>query len=85
MSAAEFIHSGKLFINGRYEDGASGKTFDVVNPATGEMLTTVPDGGCARCRPGGGGRARQLREEELARDGSVEEKRRSCGTSRKSC
>ncbi len=38
------IKPGKLFIDGREEDAASGKTIDVMNPATGERLTTVPDG-----------------------------------------
>jgi aldehyde dehydrogenase (NAD+) len=38
---------GKLFINGRHEDAEGGKTIDVMNPATGERLTTVPDGGAA--------------------------------------
>src|ERR1700693_3485160 len=51
MSAAEAIQSkfapGKLFINGKLEDAASGKTIDVINPATGELLTTVPDGDAA--------------------------------------
>jgi aldehyde dehydrogenase (NAD+) len=41
------LRPGKLFINGRAEDAASGKTIDVVNPATGELLTTVPDGDAA--------------------------------------
>src|SRR5216684_4533576 len=48
MSASEAtkpkLNPGKLFINGRQEDAAGGKTIDVVNPATGELLTTVPDG-----------------------------------------
>src|SRR5216117_1981598 len=48
MSAVEGIkptlNPGKLFINGREEDAAGGKTIDVMNPATGELLTTVPDG-----------------------------------------
>jgi aldehyde dehydrogenase (NAD+) len=47
MSTAEAakptLKQGKLFINGREEDAASGKTIDVINPATGELLTTVPD------------------------------------------
>src|SRR4030088_2093419 len=47
MSAAEIIKPkldpGKLFINGRREDAASGKTIDVMNPATGELLTTVSE------------------------------------------
>src|SRR5258708_10178725 len=48
MSAVETssptLNPGKLFINGRQEDSASGKTIDVMNPATGDRLTTVPDG-----------------------------------------
>jgi aldehyde dehydrogenase (NAD+) len=48
MSAVEIgtptLNPGKLFINGRHEDSASGKTIDVMNPATGARLTTVPDG-----------------------------------------
>ena len=48
MSAAETstptLNPGKLFINGRHEDSTSGKTIDVMNPATGARLTTVPDG-----------------------------------------
>src|SRR5437762_13208106 len=41
------LRPGKLFINGRAEDAASGKTIDVINPATGEVLTTVPDADAA--------------------------------------
>ena len=33
-----------MFINGEWVDAISGKTFDVVNPATGAHLGTVPDG-----------------------------------------
>ena len=48
MSASETIKTklspGKLFIHGRHEDATSGKTIDVINPATGELLSTVPDG-----------------------------------------
>jgi acyl-CoA reductase-like NAD-dependent aldehyde dehydrogenase len=51
MSAAEAIQSklvpGKLFINGKPEDAASGKTIGVINPATGGLLTSVPDGDAA--------------------------------------
>ncbi|MDQ2899210.1 MAG: aldehyde dehydrogenase family protein [Acidobacteriota bacterium] len=38
---------GKLFINGRAEESTGGPTIDVINPATGERLTTVPDGNAA--------------------------------------
>lgn len=33
----------KLFINGEWRDSASGRTFDVENPATGEILASVAD------------------------------------------
>ena len=35
---------GQAFINGRYVDAASGKTFECVNPATGRPLTRVAAG-----------------------------------------
>ncbi|MDQ6662774.1 MAG: aldehyde dehydrogenase family protein [Acidobacteriota bacterium] len=37
----------KLFIDGRLEESAGGGTIDVINPATGDLLTTVPDGNSA--------------------------------------
>jgi aldehyde dehydrogenase (NAD+) len=37
------LQPGKLFINGQWEDAAEGRTIDIINPATGEPLTTVPD------------------------------------------
>ena len=47
MSVSEIIkprlQPDKLFIDGRWEDSAQGRTIDVINPATGELLTTVPD------------------------------------------
>jgi succinate-semialdehyde dehydrogenase/glutarate-semialdehyde dehydrogenase len=33
----------KAYVNGNWVDAASGKTFDVINPATGEVITSVPD------------------------------------------
>src|SRR5689334_1254742 len=33
----------KLFINSRWEDSACTRHVDVINPATGESITTVPD------------------------------------------
>jgi acyl-CoA reductase-like NAD-dependent aldehyde dehydrogenase len=47
MSVGEIVKSQlqpcKLFINGRWEDSEEGRTIDIYNPATGELLTTVPD------------------------------------------
>jgi acyl-CoA reductase-like NAD-dependent aldehyde dehydrogenase len=34
----------KLFINGQWVDAASGRTFDTLNPATGETLAAVAEG-----------------------------------------
>jgi phenylacetaldehyde dehydrogenase len=36
--------SHKMLINGKWVDAASGKTFDVFNPATGEVIAKVPSG-----------------------------------------
>ena len=36
------ISSGKLLINGQWVEG-SGKAFDTMNPATGEVLTQVAE------------------------------------------
>jgi hypothetical protein len=34
----------KLFINNKFVDAISGKTFETHNPATGEVITKVADG-----------------------------------------
>ena len=51
MSAIETVKpqaiTHKLFINGRWEESTSGKTIDVINPATGDLLATVPDANAA--------------------------------------
>jgi succinate-semialdehyde dehydrogenase / glutarate-semialdehyde dehydrogenase len=37
---------GKLFVGGEWvESSASRRTFEVLNPANGEVLATLPDGG----------------------------------------
>ncbi|MED5173583.1 MAG: aldehyde dehydrogenase family protein, partial [Actinomycetota bacterium] len=33
-----------MFIDGKWVDAHSGKSFDVTNPATGEVLGSVPAG-----------------------------------------
>ncbi|MHC4321793.1 MAG: aldehyde dehydrogenase family protein [Planctomycetota bacterium] len=38
------IKPGKLFINGKWVDSVSGKTFDTLNPATEEVITCVAEG-----------------------------------------
>ncbi|HEV2177343.1 MAG TPA: aldehyde dehydrogenase family protein [Terriglobia bacterium] len=42
--AERSLKPGKLFIDGKPADGASGKKIDVINPATGQLLTTVERG-----------------------------------------
>ena len=41
------IKLGKLFINGRWVDSVSGKTFDTLNPATEKVITSVAEGDSA--------------------------------------
>ncbi|HEY6293387.1 MAG TPA: aldehyde dehydrogenase family protein [Terriglobia bacterium] len=38
------LRPAKLWIDGKAADGVSGETIDVINPATGEVLATVPRG-----------------------------------------
>jgi phenylacetaldehyde dehydrogenase len=38
-------HPRQLFINGQWSDAASGRTFETPNPATGEVLARVAEGG----------------------------------------
>jgi aldehyde dehydrogenase (NAD+) len=38
------IKPGKLFINGKWVGSVSGKTFDTINPATEEIITSVAEG-----------------------------------------
>ncbi len=43
-STADFVTAGhKLYIDGKFLSAASGKTFPVYNPATGEVITHVPE------------------------------------------
>jgi succinate-semialdehyde dehydrogenase / glutarate-semialdehyde dehydrogenase len=44
---ATAVKTYQLFVNGAWTDSAGGKTFTVHNPATGELLATVADGGTA--------------------------------------
>src|SRR5436190_13143126 len=41
------IEPGKLLINGEWAEAASGKTFNTVNPATGEVLTEIAEASAA--------------------------------------
>ena len=41
--AAAMSLRGQAFINGKFVDAVSGKTFDSINPATGEVLTAVAE------------------------------------------
>ena len=38
------IKPGKLFIDGKWVDSVSGKTFDTINPATEEVITLIAEG-----------------------------------------
>jgi len=39
------VKPGQLFIDGKWVDAAGGKTYSTVNPATGDVITQVADGG----------------------------------------
>ncbi|AXI08529.1 aldehyde dehydrogenase family protein [Oceanobacillus sp. 143] len=44
-NAARFVSKPKkMFISGRWVDAVSGKTFETRNPATGDLITSVPEG-----------------------------------------
>src|SRR5690349_12149214 len=38
------VQHRQLFINGKWQDSASGKTFETINPATGEVICPVAEG-----------------------------------------
>lgn len=40
---ASTLIRNQAFVNGQWVDAGSGKTFEVSNPATGELIATVPD------------------------------------------
>ncbi|WP_342215138.1 aldehyde dehydrogenase family protein, partial [Nocardia farcinica] len=44
----------QLFIGGRWVDAASGRSFETVDPATGQVLTTVAHGGAEDVDRAGG-------------------------------
>ena len=41
--ASKISFPNKAFINGKYVDSISGKTFESINPANGEVLTSVSE------------------------------------------
>ena len=45
--AATGLQQRKLFINGQWEDAASGRSFESINPAKGEVWATAPEGDAA--------------------------------------
>jgi acyl-CoA reductase-like NAD-dependent aldehyde dehydrogenase len=49
LEVASFLRQQpkKLFIGGKWVEAASGKTFDTIDPSTGELLAKVAEGGAA--------------------------------------
>ena len=45
MTVAPITFDAQLFINGEFTDAASGRTMDIVNPATGEVIGRLADAG----------------------------------------
>ena len=45
MTVLPITYDAQLFINGEFADAASGKTLDIVNPATGVVIGRLADAG----------------------------------------
>ena len=45
MTVAPITFEAQLFINGEFTDAASGRTMDIINPATGEVIGRLADAG----------------------------------------
>src|SRR5579863_9689766 len=45
MSVLPITYDAQLFIDGEFTDAASGKTLDIVNPATGAVIGRLADAG----------------------------------------
>ena len=45
MTVVPIAYDAQLFINGEFTDAASGKTLDIVNPATGAVIGRLADAG----------------------------------------
>src|SRR3979409_904510 len=41
---APVVKDQPLFINGKWQDSVSGKTFETINPATGKVICNVAEG-----------------------------------------
>ena len=41
--AARIAFRGQAFVDGKFVDAVSGRTFDSINPATGEVLAAVAE------------------------------------------
>ena len=50
-TAEFFSRQHRMLIDGRFVLAASGKTFPVYNPATGEVVAQVPEAEAGRCKP----------------------------------
>ena len=47
VAPTQEVKAYKNWIGGEWVEAASGETFDVVNPSTGEVFASVPKGGRA--------------------------------------
>ena len=39
------MHQTKMLIDGKWVDSVSGRSFETINPATGEVITRIAEGG----------------------------------------
>lgn len=66
-TTADFVsQSHQMYIDGRFVNAASGKSFPVYNPATGNVITEVPEAEAEERQSRRSGRAPRLRRWSLA-------------------
>ena len=78
--AADFsARTPQMLIDGKMVRAASGKTFEVYNPATGTVIANVPEARQSGCRSRGRRGAARLRRRALGQGQPVREGSRCCG------
>ena len=71
-------YRNQAFIGGKFAPSLTGKTFDCINPATGQVLTKVAACEQADVDRRGEGRARGLRQGHLGQHGAGASASASC-------
>ena len=62
------VRQTKMLIDGKWVDSTSGRTFETINPATGDVIAHVAEGEKRRRRQGREGRPQGVREGPVEED-----------------